>query len=153
MASRFPLLEQMRAARERREVEASAPVREQLSACQIRAAELRQALDGLERFIASEVSKYVIERSADDLWREVRKVIWEAVAKSHPGKPVVMTFDPETLRFTNPQAIESEVLRRYSAQAIPSLRVRAGAQIEDSVTVVDFRIPAIGVRHAMQTNG
>jgi hypothetical protein len=71
----FPLLEQMRADRERREAAVVAPIRRELAACRARADALKGELDALRKFVANEVSKYALEEFGERISAEMRKIV------------------------------------------------------------------------------
>lgn len=151
--TRFPLLEQLRAERERLEAEASAPVRARLSECQDRAARLAASLRTLERMIGSEIGKHVVERIGHEVGRVLRIEIVKALGSINASKPglFTLTLPTDALRFMDPQSIEREVLARFAEETAPqmSMCVDETTPVNASVTVLDIRIPELGYRHAM----
>lgn len=145
---KFPLLDQLRAERERAEAEITLPYRQELDGMARLVSGLREALRSLEKIVGTEIGKHVTAEIACCLAAELRRQIMEAlVAAGNPrAEPVTVTFSAETLRFMDPNSLEREVLGRYVSQSIPSLRLSARMKPDEMVTVMDVRIPELGFR-------
>jgi hypothetical protein len=114
-------------------------------------ARLRESLRAIERVVGSEIGKHVIEQITHDVGLALRRIIWEAIAKAGAKRrgPVSIVIDPESMMFMDPKALETEVLHRYAADALPRLRLSTSVAPDDCVTILDVRVPELGVRHAM----
>jgi hypothetical protein len=148
---KFPLLEQLRADRQRAEAEITAPLREVVDVLQSQVMSLRETVRSLERIMGNDIAKHVSAEVAHSLSAEIRRVIIDAlVAAGNPmGKPITLTLSPDTIRFMDPDSLERQILDRYIGQHIPTLRLSATTNPKDCVTVLDVRIPELGSRHAI----
>lgn len=148
--SKFPLLEQMRAERDRREDIIAKPLKDEIMRGAAMVRDLRKALRAVEEMLGSEIAAYAKEEIAHMLSRELRQKIMKALAGAgqQPGSPVTMTLPIDTLRFMDPKSIEREVLNRY-IDGLPRLNLRADVRPTDRVTIMDIRIPELGYRRAL----
>lgn len=150
---KFPLLEQMRAARQQREDEITAPVRQELNRAVADIQRLGQRLADIERALGNGVAKAIESRMASELARRLMELVYQAAAKAEgPFEPVTVTFPPEIARFALPSTIEMEICRRYRNDSLPSLRLNLDepAGMAASATVMDIYIPALGFRHVVE---
>lgn len=147
----FPLLEQMRADRVRREAEINAPLVRQLDQCAATLSNVRQALAKMEMFISSKVSTSVIASIGHQLSEAIRPLIFEALSKvRHSDDIVPLTIPVDLAALMNPQSIEKCVLDRYLSEAIPNMRVSIDALVSDqTVTVLDIAVPTLRCRHQL----
>lgn len=146
----FPLLQQMRAERQRREDAVTAPYREELDQFHALVTRLKASLRALEKVVGSEIGRHVMAEIAHGLSGELRRHIFEALAKTAPVEPVfTLRLPTDVLRFMDPKSMESEVLRRYVYETLPSMGVRVDTKPDDMVTIMDIRIPELGYRRAM----
>jgi hypothetical protein len=149
--SKFPRLEMMRAQRQRREDELTAPYQAELRTASSMISQLRQTLRAMEEFMGKEIAKHVLEMISDRISEALRREIYKAVSEATgPSKPVKMTFPADVLRFMDPSSMERQVLRQYAERNLPNLSVNLSADITDQyVTTVDIRIPPLGVRQVV----
>lgn len=149
--SKFPRLEMMRAQRQRREDELTAPYQAELRSAASMISQLRQTLRAMEEFMGKEIAKRVLEMISDRISEALRREIYKAVSEATgPAKPVKMTFPADVLRFMDPSSMERQVLRQYTERNLPNLSVNLSADIVDQyVTTVDIRIPPLGVRQVV----
>jgi hypothetical protein len=150
--SKFPLLEQLRFDRQRREDEITAPIREVADTLDRRLRGATESLRAIERMLGTEMGKRVLEQIGAEMVGAIRRHIFEACAKAHEGGDSHFTLNLplEIMRFTDPRSIESDVLRRYANEAMPDLRLSAlPMDREMSVTTVDIRIPPLSCRQAI----
>lgn len=149
--AKYPLLDQLRAERERNEAEITAPFRSEIERAVGMISQLRATVRAMERVLGTEIGKQMAAYIADQVSRKVWQLVMEASAKAaqRPTEPVTLTLSAETLRFMDPRSLESEILARYSSETVPSLRLGVEERVSDCVTVIDIRIPELGYRHAM----
>lgn len=150
--TRFPLLEGLRAERERLEDEINAPLHEALRQCSAHVSQLRSALRNLEEIVGSKIGQHVIDDMGHALSGEIRRQIEAAMvaAGDAPKDAVTFKMSAAALRFMDPGSVERELLNRYVNQSLPRLSLRAdrgtGLHADASVTVMDIRIPELGMR-------
>lgn len=148
MRVKFPLLEQMRADRIRREAEITAPVREALFRGQAAHRQLEETLRVLERAVGSRLAKHVIAEIGHSLSAQLRKQVMLALVKA--GAPsfaqlVHLSIPAEVLRFMDAKSMERAILDRY-IETLPGLSLRANVELQTRATVLDIRIPQLGFR-------
>lgn len=149
--NKFPLLEQLRAERQRQEDEITAPLREVIDRLHSRVESLAKSLRTLEKIVGSEIGKYAVQEIGNQIGAELRRHILEAMPAAHRSgaSAFTLTLPTDILRFMDPKSVESEILRRYTAETAPRLSLRADVRPTDRVTVIDIRIPELGYRRAM----
>jgi hypothetical protein len=148
--NKFPLLEQMRAERLRREAEITASFRAELTACSDAVRRLRSTIRELERIVGSEIAQHVVREVAHSLSGELRRLVYEAVARTRgPTDPVAFTLPGDVLRFMDPKSLERSILDQYANEALPALSLGAEPSLEDAATILDIRIPAVGYRRSI----
>ena len=159
--SKFPLLDQLRAEcqrredaiRQRHEDAITAPFRQELDRAASMISRLRMTVREMERMLGTQLGQQMAATIADQMSAKLHQLVMEASAKagSDPTEPILLTLDPQTLRFMDPRSLENEILRRYSHETMPRLRLRVDDRVSPSecMTVVDIRIPELGYRHAM----
>lgn len=146
---KYPLLEQLRADRQRREDEITAPYREQIDGLAQLVRRLRDTLEQLQRALGSEIGKHMAAEIGHRISGNVQRAIFEAAAKARgPSDPVTFTLSLDDIRFSDPRSLESKILQRYQAETLPALSLRVDAMVNanDRVTVWDIRIPELGYR-------
>jgi hypothetical protein len=145
---KHPLLEQMRAARQRREDEVTAPYKAELTAAGSVIQSLRASLRRLESVFGNEVGKRLSYITAEEISMKVRELVFEQVAKTRgERKPVKVVIPPHLYMFMDQKSLESEILRQYVRETLPALHLDANPDPMRSVTVLDIRIPPLGMRH------
>jgi hypothetical protein len=150
--TKFPLLESLRAERERNEAEITAPVRRERDEWAARFQQKADALRALERLVGTEIAKHVIEHVGHEIATTARRAVYEAVAKArpkHPDSPVTFTLPADVLRFMDPRSMERQILDQYVSEQIPAASLRADYDPKDCFTVLDIRVPQLGVRWAI----
>lgn len=148
--NRFPLLEQMRAERQRREDEITAPLREELMACAIAIRGLRSTLREIERMMGSEIAKYMVEEIAHQLSEQLRRLIFEAVAQKNGwAEPLIVAIPADVVRFIDQNSLERSILAQYAQEGLPALQLGVEPDRERKATYLDIRIPPVGYRRAI----
>jgi hypothetical protein len=150
--TKFPLLESLRAERERNEAEITAPVRRERDEWASRYQRKADALRALERLIGTEIARHVVEQIAHDLSEVVRRTVYEAVAKARPNRRseiVTLHLPAATLSFMDPRSLERQILDQYVSESIPAAMVSADVELRQMITVLDVRVPQLGIRMAM----
>lgn len=150
--TKFPLLDQLRAERQRHEDEITEPFLAELDTAALMISQLRGAIREMERVLGTEMGQRMAAQIADQMSAKLHQLVMEASAKAarSPIEPITLTLDAETLRFMDPRSLESEIIRRYSRDTMPALRLRVDDRaMSDCVTVVDIRIPEFGYRHVI----
>lgn len=149
--SKFPRLEMMRAQRQRREDELTAPYQAELRTAAGTIERLRRTVRAMEEFMGKAIAKHVLEMISDRVSEALRREIFKAVAEATgPAKPLKLTLPADVMRFMDPQSMERHVLRQYTERNLPNLSVDLMADVADSyVTTVDIRIPPLGVRQVV----
>lgn len=147
--TKFPLLEQLRAERQRQEEEISAPYRAELSEASRMILGLRASLRAIERVLGTEIGQHVVREISDSLSRELRRMVTEAAMKAQPTDPAVtLTLPVELVRFMDPKSLSREILERYVDRSLPALDLRVSQEpdMAASVTTFDIQIPPLGFR-------
>lgn len=149
--SKFPLLEQLRAERQRQEDEIAEPLRYVIDRLDRRVSELAASLRTLERIVGSEIGKYAVEQIGHEIGNELRRIILDAIPRAFhsESRSWSVTLPTDMLRFMDPKSLETEILKRYAYENMPKLSLRADVRPQDRVTVLDIRIPELGYRRAM----
>lgn len=144
--TKFPLLEQMRAQRQRREDEVAAPIRGELDQARSRCNQLQRSLDAIQEFMGKEIAKHVLAEVSNELQSAIRDKVYEAVRLvRHPDEPVTITIAARDLCFSDPDAIESRVLREYAARTLPMLSARVDQDVRFGVTKLNIRVPDLAI--------
>lgn len=147
---KFPLLEQMRWARDERERAVREPLEHTIDFISRRMRAVEDRLRSLEKLVGSEVGKMAVEVIGHNLANEMRRIVVEALMKSgHKQEEITLTFPSDMIRFMDPKSIERQVLDEYMHRNVPRLRLNAFKQMQESVTVLDIRIPELGFRKAI----
>jgi hypothetical protein len=146
---KYPLLEQMRATRQRREDEVTAPYKSELSMAGRMIADLRKRLRDIEVFMGSEISGYVTEEIGRGMSSKLREIIVEAASKCGATGKFTVTLPTSVIGFMDPRSLESEILARYKAEALPRLSLRIETMPTDRATIVDIRVPDMGYRRVV----
>lgn len=149
--TQFPLLEQLRAERQRQEDEITAPLREVIDGLSARVTALAESLRALERIVGTEIGKHAIDQIGHEIGAALRRHIFEAVQGAHQSGAAVFTLSlpADVLRFMDPKSLERQILDRYAAETAPRLSLRADRHPRDCVTVLDILIPQLGYRTAI----
>lgn len=147
--NKTPLLDQMRADRQRREDEIADPLRAEIEVAGRMVESLQRRLRDIERALGNKLAEHMTEQIAYDMSSKLRQLVYEAAVKASGASPYLTINVPREVMFMNPSSMESEVLRRYWAEAMPRLSLRIDENPMKSVTVMDIRIPTLGVRCAM----
>lgn len=149
--SKFPRLETMRAQRQRREDELTAPYRAELRQAAEMVSRLRQTIRTMEEFLGREIAKHVTEQIAHNISHKLMELIYKAVtaAKRERPEPVQIMLEPDLLRFMDPRSIEQSILRQYTSRSLPSLRLRLDQAPDQYATIIDIRVPELGCRQAV----
>jgi hypothetical protein len=150
--TKFPLLESLRAERERNEAEITAPVRRERDEWASRYQRKAEALRALERLVGSEIAKHVFEQIGHELAGSVRRVVYDAIAKARPVRPdspVTFTLPADVISFMDKHSLERQILDQYVTESIPSAMVSADVELKNAITVLDIRVPQLGVRRAI----
>lgn len=152
--SRFPLLEALRADRERAEAEASAPWRERARAMSDLAAARGRIINDLETAIREHAGKEMTKEMARMLARSLTTTVMPIIAKAIGGsKPEqFLTIPTDELRFMCPGNIEHMLLNTYMDHAQRALSVNTyssfrGPAAAEACTIMRFTIPSLDVRH------
>lgn len=149
--SKFPLLDEMRAARVRREAPVIAPYQAEIVWAAEMVSSLRRRLRAVEEAIGRDIGSHMLEAIGHDIAGKLTRLVYEASARATgPHDPVTITLPPNVIRFADPKSVESEVVRRYQRDTLPRLSVRIDETPMDHVTLIDIRVPELGVRHAIQ---
>jgi hypothetical protein len=149
---KFPLLEQMRAQRQRREDELTAPLKAELNSAAAAIASLRRTVRTMEDFMGREISKHLMEQIGREISGTLRREIFKAVSQvTRPFEPITITLSPDTVRFMDPDSLERRVLDEYRRASMPNLSVRFDQDMSEvsSFTVVDIRLPSLGYRQTV----
>ncbi len=146
--TKFPRLEQMRAARQRREDEVTAPYKTELRQAAGMISSLRQKVRAIEDFLGRDIAKHVIEEMAHGLQRRLMEAVYKATAKARkgPNEPVLLMLESDLLRFMDPRSIEQRVLREYTDRQLPALSLRLDQAPTEYATIIDIRVPEMGFR-------
>jgi len=150
---KISLLEQMRAARESREHEATAQLQDVLHTAQARSDRLAGQLRDMEAFLGSRLAPAIQDKIVAETARMIRQKIIDATMKAgRAGEDLTVAFSHSDLCFSDPKSIEAEVLRRYAREALPKLNFRIGdVQVADaSITTFDIHIPSLGYRQVLR---
>lgn len=148
---KFPLLEQMRAQRQRRDDEVTAPYRATISGLQSVNSALRATIRKIETAMGTEIGKHILDYVGEQISIKLMRIVHEAVSKAHrtSAAAVKITLPADIFRFSDPHSVQSDILRRYAQESAPRLSLRIDEDTPDQVTVVDIRLPELGYRHAM----
>ena len=151
---RFPLLEQLRAERERAEDQITAPYKAEIVSAAGMIQSLRRRLSEIEKMMGSRLAGEIESRMADELTQSLMRIVTEAAAKaSGPFSPVTVTFPAEVARFILPSTIEAEIVKRYRQDTMPRLRLSVDEMSSDEcATVIDIRLPALGFRQVVRND-
>lgn len=149
--TRFPLLEAMRAERNRREAEIIAPYRAELSRCGRQIATLEIKIAGIEKMVGSEMGKRALDEIAHDVASRVQEVIMTAIVKTGRARDdgVTIALTANDLRYLDPRSLERTVLDEYTKKSLPYLRLSTERMSEEVATVIDIRIPELGARRVV----
>lgn len=157
MTGKISLLEQMRAARQRREDEITAPYQDELDSVYFQIGSLARRLRDIEATLGTKMGEEMIARASYEMSGAVRRAVVEAATKAgRAAKAFTVRLPADIMAFFDSRSVENEILSRYRAEALPrlSLRVEDGMSpaSEQSVTVVDIRVPSLGYRQAVRAD-
>lgn len=145
--SKFPLLEQMRAERQRREDEVTAPYKAEILTGARVVASLQRRLREVEKALGSEIAKHITAELAHDLGAKLRQLIAETLAKAGRAVAGVTITLPRDVVFLDPRSFESEIMRRYTAETLPRLSLCVDdGPIAGRMTVLDISLPELRYR-------
>ena len=151
---KYPLLEAMRAQRQREEDEIAAPHRADAARSRRAAYEEREARLGLERIMGSKVAPFLVRELGATMGRELERRIVDAAIEATAGKKT----SPETtivvptsmLMYADPKTLVARVVDWWKRENAPRMEFRAfkgEMEIKSSVTTVEVRIPEMRYRH------
>lgn len=155
--NRYPLLEQLRADRERQEAEIAAPHIHAAEIWQRSAMHARDALAALERTIGDEIGQHLVREMSAEIARHARQNLFEAMAKARglPSETVTVRVSLDALRFGDTREVEYRVLEAYKDHCSRNLRAAVSSAPMSSMAMVqtqvlDVRVPAMGCRHVVR---
>jgi hypothetical protein len=143
--SKFPLLEQMRADRNRREAEINAPLFQTIRSANSLISHLRNEMTEMQRALGTDIGKELAARIADGISMKVRQLVSIAAMKIRtPGESIVVELPVSLVRFLEPNSLEREILAQYCAQALPRLNLGVdNAPIEKKIRRYIIEIPPL----------
>lgn len=151
---KFPLLEQLRADRERTEAEISAPWREHADSAWRKAQSATDALRIFERAFASDVAKHLAEEFAHDLASMLRREVGHAMARNGMqfGGLISVVVEADKLSFASPNTWEKVILDQFRSDALPAGRLSVddapigpGGKVDITLRRVTLSIPVLNV--------
>lgn len=139
--SGFPLLEQLRAARERAEAEITAPLRLELQASIRIVSALRREIDAWSAAITTGISDRIFDEIRHQCAQDMAPILMKALGSNDPA--IIIEIPGHALRFMSPNDVQQAILER----ARFLIEERAEASIRacppDRITMVRISIPSI----------
>lgn len=148
--SRYPLLDAMRARRQREEGDIAAPHKKRAEISAQVAREERAAREGLERIMQSKVAPRVLDEIGRTMGRELERAIMEAAVKALKVAPeTTITVPTGMLMYADPKSMVSRVVDWWKMENAPKMKFRAfkgEMEFRQHVTTVEVSIPEMRYR-------
>jgi hypothetical protein len=153
---KFPMLEAMRAARERREQAVLAPVVEPLrhviSVQGARLQDMETNLESMSKVITSEIGRYIVPEIRDGIAQRIETEIYKAMSKVSGraiDEVVTIPLTMNEVRFMRPDALTAQILDRVDQSYRKDIRMTAISHREQYVTRVRVTLPKVEMEIAL----
>jgi len=149
--TRYPLLAELRARRQRLEAEIAAPHAANAVRAWEEAARERREREALERIMGNKLLPHILEHIGHKLSERLYREIMQAVAKSETATGVTtLELPTEMLISADRKSIVSRVVDWWKMDCAPKVSFRARESVKSRSTVLDIRLPAMGYREAIE---
>lgn len=148
--SSYPLLQAMRAKRERIEAEIAAPYRAETIRANMLAVQEREARAGLERIMRSEMLPHILREIGHKLGEGVHREIMKAIGKQKGfSGTTTLELPTDMLLAADPKSVVARVVDWWKSETAPRMSLRAfkgDMEMKSHVTTLDIRLPEMGYR-------
>lgn len=152
--SSYPLLQAMRARRDRIESEIAAPYRDETVRANVRAVQERETRVALERMMRNEILPHVLREIGRKLGAHVHDEIMRAIAKQQSLSGTTTLKLPTSMLLAADQtSVVARVVDWWKTETAPRMSLRAfkgEMEMKSGVTVLDIRLPEMGYRHHVE---
>ena len=141
----------MRAKRQQAEAEIAAPHKAEADRAMRVARDERDARKRLERLLQSELLPHILEQVGRNLGEGVHREIMKAVGsqKSFTGT-TTLNLPTEMLLAADPKSVVGRVVDWWKLDVAPKMSIASAMDVADqTVQVMDIRLPAMGYREAI----